>query len=570
MICPNCGANNAPGAKFCVGCGGSLVAAQQNAQQIPNQQIPKQQIPVQQSSQQYVPQQPVAEAPKAKKASKVNGGEVKARLASVLSPIGAKLKPLFSNKGLVFGVLGAIAAILVLVIICGIIGGNNGFIKQKADISVTKTDKDEYSIIVDKKVLSTKIESTSEPTMQTSIDGKYAAIVSSKGELFTVSGKKVKEIADDVSSFKISSNGKYVAYVTSEKKDAKTVNTLFLAKVSNGKSTEISDEISGTSYVISPNGKSVAYFAQAEAGKKAELMLFKGKKSEEIDDNGGTLLGMSDNGKQIYVSVTDEGKTNLYAYKKNGDKEKLGEYSKLLHFNAKQTQVMFVGKEGKVYISTKGKSGEKVSNDSISYLVTPYGYNGQETVLPIENLYKKVYMNSDNELWMLKKNDKSVKLVSKASSAQLDASGKYVYYVYNSEDLRCIKASHGDKASEKYKTIVDGDASSAYVVTSDRKLVYFLDGDTLCSVNGKKGGKAKEVADDVSILSGLALSGKDRVYYVMDGDLYCCSNGKKGSKIVSDIMFVGGSARGNVYAFSDDAIYGSTGAKKLKKICDIE
>ncbi|MBQ9761829.1 MAG: hypothetical protein IJV82_01990 [Oscillospiraceae bacterium] len=573
MNCPNCGASNAPGAKFCVGCGANIAAQQnpqQNTQQNSQQQYVQQQQQYVQQQQQYVaPQQP---APK-KAGSKVNAGAIKAQMAGVLGPIGSKVKSIFSNKMVLFGAIGCVAVLLVLAIVCAIFGGNNGFIEQKSSITVQKTDKEEYSVIVNKKVLSTTIDSKSAPQWRTSLDGKNAAILSSEKELYGVSGKKIKEIASDVIDFKLSNNGKYVAYVTAETKDSKTVYTLHLAKVSSGKSKEISDDIgSNADYVISPDGKSVAYFVPAsESGKKAELMYFKGKKSVEVSNDGGTLYGMSDNGKQIYVKISGEG-TNLYCYKKNGDREKLGELTGSVGFNSKHTQVMFSGKDGKMYFSNKGKEAEKLVNDSSLNLVYPSGYSDAnatgENTLPVTNLLKHVYSNNDNELWMIKKNDKSTKLVSKATSAQLDASGKYVYYIYDGDELRCIKASHGDKASEKYKTIVKDDVSKNYVVTSNRKFVYFIYDGALYSVNGKKGGTPREITEDLSSVS-LALSRKDRVYYIQDGDLYACSNGKKGSKVLSDVQAAVASGNGNVYAISDDTFYGTTGAKKLKKLCEL-
>ena len=169
---------------------------------------------------------------------------------------------------------------------------------------------------------------------------------------------------------------------------------------------------------------------------------------------------------------------------------------------------------------------------------------------------------------MIKKNsDKNVKLVSKASNVQLDESAEYIYYTYDAEELRVAKISDGEKASEKAKVLVD-ERVGAYVVTSNRKYVYYVEDGTLYSVNGKKGGTAKTVANDD--VTGLAMSGKDKAYYIMDGDLYVCSNGKKGTKVLGDVESVINAPNGSVFASTEDALYCTTGSKKLKKVCDLE
>ncbi len=612
MNCPNCGANNAPGAKFCVGCGSNLAAAsQQNAQQYTQQQN-VQQRPQQQNVQQHPQQQnvqqsaPVAKAPKAK----VDFGAVKNQLTGIGSSVSAKVKSLMSNKLALAGVAGGLALLVILIVVCSILGGGNGFNKVKSTILIQNTDKNEYSVIVNKKVLSTTIESESgEPTLISSADGSTAAILTEEGELFVVSGKKLKDVADDVKNVAISLNGKYLAYTTRGEKDEEI--TLHHCKVSNTKSEEISDEIIGISdFAISPNGKSVAYFvAGGEEGDPDELMFFNGKKSTKVADDGGTLFGLSDGGKEIYVGIlekdeeeeepkddsdeeydadayaeaasTSSSQNTLYAYTKNGDRTSLGSYvvgwtsGSFIFFNDDHRQVMFTNEEGKTYISNKGKKPDgKASSDRLEMLIptgsaAKYCNTTGTFTYPVSNLFNQVYQTSDSSVWLIKKNaDKSVKLVSKATNASIDESGDYVYYNYDGEELRCIKISHGEKASEKYKTIIEDYAPSSYYVTSNRKFVYYTEKDSVYSVNGKKGGVPKEISEDVE--GSITLSGKDIMYYITDGDLYACSNGKKGKKVASDVDSVITYATGYTYATSDDAIYGTTGAKKPKKLTDID
>lgn len=535
MNCPNCGAANADESQVCVDCGAS-VSAESPAQD-----------------------------------SGTETASVTAQITDALEPETVKVKPVLSNKKVLFGIVGAVALLVIVGILCAVFGGN-GFVEMQKTIFVEQTDEGEYSVFVDGKVLSDTIESKREPFCTSSINGKIAAI-KAEDTLYVVKGNKLKQVANDVTGYELSVGGNGIAYTTRQKDDAYP--TLHLYTVSNGKSIEITDTAYG-SYVISPNGKSVAYFvAPDEDAKDAtpELHLFQGKKSTKItDDEKISVLGLSNSGKQIYItSVNDEGETNLYAYNAKGSKQKLGQMtSNHFMFNDDHTQIMFLGKKDRTYISNKGKEATVMAKDAISLIYAPNANVGfaDGCTYPVSKLYNHVYKSGD-EVWSIKKNpDKNVKLVSKASNVQLDASAQYVYYTYDAEELRLAKISDGEKASEKAKTLID-ERVSAYVVTSNRKYVYYVEDQTLYSVNGKKGGTPKTITNDD--VTDLALSNTDNAYYTMDGDLYVCSNGKKGSKVLGDVESVINAPNGTVYAYTaDDAVYCTTGSKRLKKISDID
>ena len=130
-----------------------------------------------------------------------------------------------------------------------------------------------------------------------------------------------------------------------------------------------------------------------------------------------------------------------------------------------------------------------------------------------------------------------------------------------------MKISHGDNASTKAKTIAEDVAN--YVVTSNRKRVYFISDGGLYSCNGKNGNGKKTIASE-DVAGQLAINAKDVVYYSMDGDTYACSNGRKGTKVLSDSTGFAAYPNGIVYAGTEDALYVTTGAKKLKKLMNID
>lgn len=553
MNCTKCGAELAPESKFCVVCG---TPAAQPAVTAPVETA----APAAQAV-------ATAEAPAAEKEGfKIDVGEVKEQLVSTVKPVWEKVKPFLSNKKVLLGI-GIVVLVLIIASVISIIAsGSNGFIQVKQYIQPFAADG-EIRIVVDKKVLSDTVEAESLNDYASSMDGKIAAFLTSEDELYVVNGKKLKKVAEDVFKFELAVSGKGIAYVVKEDDEY----TLNLYTVGNGKSKTITDELGSLSYVIAPDGKSVAYYVEGDEDED-KLMFSKGSDPVKITSSETDLVGMSNGGKYIYViTKNDDNEMQLCSYDTKGERTKLGTVSSdSFRYNDDHTQIMFYN-EGKTYISTKAKEPVKASSDRLSLVIAPnassfYGNDG--TTYPVSDLYNHVYSASDGDttsLWMVKKNsDKTHKLVSKVSNVQMDESAKYLYYIYDGEELRMIKISDGEKASERYVELAED--VEAYIVTSDRKYVYYYSDDSLYSINGKKGGKSTVVCNDE--IEGLAINGKDVVYYIMDGDLYATNNGKKGSKVLSDVSSVMDTQHGFVYAANEDTIYVSNGSKKPSKLMD--
>lgn len=543
MNCTNCGAEIAPGSKFCVSCGTPAPAAAQ---------------PV------YTPApETAAPAPEAN-GSKLDVNAVKSQLSETVSPIAQKVKPFLSNKKVLMGIAAVVALLVIIGIISAIASSNNGFIKMKQS-TMAMFNGEEISIIVDNKVLSETIDSEGEPETSSSLNGKVTAILTDEGELYVLNGKKLNKVDEDVINYQLSVTGKGLAYVVDGDEDY----TLNLYTVSNKKNTTVSDELGSLNYAISPDGKSVTYIVEDD--DESEVMYFKGSKSEKIATDVEAILGMSNNGKYIYiVSENDDGEEILYSYNKKAEREKLGDIdSEYVRFNDDHTQIMFYY-EDKTYVSNKAKDAQKAASDSLRLVVAPNSQsmtNSYATTYPVDSLFDHVYYGDD--AWLIKKNaDKNIKLVSKVSGCSLDESAKYLYYIHDYEELQVLKISQGDKASQKAKTLAE-DVSN-YVVTSNRKKVYFISDETLYSVNGKKGGSPKKITNDDVESYYLAINSKDMVYYIMDGDAYVCRNGKKGTKVVSDAVGMTNTPTGVTYVATEDALYATKTSKKLKNILSID
>lgn len=545
MHCTKCGAELAPGAKFCVTCGASVETA-----------APAQQVAA-----------PVATAePEKKEPFKIDVNAVKDQLVSTLKPVTDFLKPILAKKSVKIGIIVALVVILAASIVSVILTSGNGYVKLEQQTLLQEVDG-EIKIVVGNKVLKDTIEAEGYDSQDSSLNGKVTAVLTEEDELYVINGTKLIKVAEDVYKYELSVSGKGIAYIT-EEDDAMT---LYLYNVSSKKPTTITDELSSTSIAIAPDGKSVAYYEEND-DEEDQLMFSTGKDPVKISSAETELCGIANSGKYIYaIRENDEGEEAMYSFNTKGDSTKLGDVStSSVRFNENHTQIMFYN-EGKTYISTNGKEAEKASSGRLSLIVAPNAtsfYDSNATTYPVSNFYDHVYTVSDDEsssVWMIKKNaDKNIKLVSKVSSVRLDESAEYLYYIYDSEELRVIKISDGEKASDRYVELAE-DVDS-FMVTSDRKFVYYVSDGTIYSVNGKNGGRSTTVcADDAE---GWAMNGKDVLYYVMDGDLYATSNGKRGSKVLSDISAVTNTRTGVVYAANDDTIYATDGAKKPKKLMD--
>ena len=554
MNCTKCGAELAPESKFCVACGAPVAQPAATA-------------PVDDAAPAPEAAAPVATAEK-KEGLKIDVNAVKDQLVSTVKPLWDKVKPYLSNKKVLLSIGIVVLALIIASGIYAIASGSNGYVVLKQYTIPTVVDG-EIHVIVNKKALSDTVEAKSIDDYNSSLDGKITAFTTDEGDLYVVNGTKLKKAAEDVYDFELSTSGKGVAYVTKDE-DAYT---LCLYNVSNGKSTTITDELSGLNYVIAPDGKSVAYYVEGDEDED-KLMYSNGKDPVKITSADSELFGMSNSGKYIYaVCENDEGESYLYSYDTKGERTKLGAISSgTVRFNDDHTQIMFYN-DGKTYISTKGKEAEKASSNRLSLVIAPNAstfFDDASTTYPISNLYDHVYSASGDDsasVWLIKKNsDKSVRLVSKVSSVRLDESAEYLYYIYDGDELRMIKISDGEKASERYTTLAD--EVDAFIITSDRKLAYFASDGSLYSVNGKKGGRATTVCSDGA--EDWAINGKDVLYYIMDGDLYATSNGKKGSKVMSDISGINYTENGMVYVASEDALYATDGSKKPSKILDRE
>ncbi len=568
MKCTNCGFENAEEARFCESCGANLAQAEVAQEAAP---------------------EAAQEAPKSK----------------------FDLAALLKNKSALIGI-GIIAALIVLliIVICAGAGKGADFIEIEQQYYATLNEDGDVVIISGKKVLDKTIEVEEPdkyyPSTKSSIDGKVM-VLNVEDTLYVVRKNKITKVDDEIGSYRLSAWGDTIVYsVEDTEEDSEEYSyTYYYYTVKNGKSKEIvttssEDKNHLGDLILSPDGKSVAYSISEvdedeEDGYKTTNYFFDGKKSTKMNTADLDLIAMSDKGKYIYAISEDEiddeeeskYELNLYIYNKKGEKKaKLDTVAdKDLIFNIDCTQVMYYTKNDNgdtyTYMSIKGKTPVKLAKAELSLIDSGidagYYYSGYSEILPVEDLYNHVYIgrteNSEGETkrdaFLVKKGEgKTVKLVSNITSYTLDDAAEYLYYMEADDDdnvLKVLKISKGENAKDKAVEIAED--VEDYVVTSDRKKVYFISDESLYSVNGKKGGKTKTIASD-EVAGYLVISDKDIVYYQdSDGTVYA-TTGKTGKRVLDDASGFGKIGKDVYVIDEDDALYITNKKKAAKKLTE--
>ena len=550
MLCPKCGTENNEGAKFCASCGANLLA-----EPAPSKSVS---APVSEPVATAVAEPAAESTPKENKVLDVLKG-----LWAKCAPVWEKVKSFaLANKLIVAGAAGGVALFILVCIIIGIANSGNGYIAYKD--FVTMDDEDGNLILIcNDKVIKSDVEAAYADATQ-SLDGTMTAFLTNNGTLHVFNGKKVINVAEDVVSFRLSVNGTGLGYISEDGNDY----VLNLYAIGSGKNSVITELTTTCDYDLSPDGKGVCYSEYKEDDDSHTLRYATASKNTKITSSEVELVGLSNGGKYIYVvGSNDDGDKILYTYNTKGEREKLGTVnSSSFYFNNDHSQILFYN-DGRSYVSVNGGAAVKISSSRIRLLLAPNSSSCDNTY-PVKSLFGHVYTGYDSNdnlsAWYIHKNvEKSCKLVSNISKVQLDMSAEYLYYIYNSE-LRVIRISNGDSASEKYVALAED--VTKYVVTSNRSKVYYLSDGSLYSCDGKNGKGKKTVAtDDVEMFE---INKKDVVFYSIDGDVYATNNGAKGKKVASDIEGLVAVSNGYVYAVNDDTIYVSNGAKKLVKLYD--
>lgn len=326
-------------------------------------------------------------------------------------------------------------------------------------------------------------------------------------------------VGKDVSgAFYISTDSKMIVFQTEE--------NLWMYQVKNKKIKKVAENIYGSEWCISPDGKYVLY--RAERGESTQLSLAGWGMKETPVAQEGFPLALSDKGKYRYYYLAEDGGFDLYVGQKNKNL-KIGTIGRQnVYLNSDGTKIIYVnGDDETCLLSAKKAESQKLANQYVRGFVRG---NLKETIGTSEIVvmtddFKGCVMIAGDSLYWIDKKYRAVEITSDYSRYTLSDDGSAILYTTSEGKLRKVSKLNGKMKTQDLfdKEIVveyfaSNDLSKIYVLTGEKNLYYL--------------GNAKKqvlICDGQSSLETAVFNHADkRIYYLADGVLFSAAK-KKGS-----------------------------------------
>lgn len=404
-----------------------------------------------------------------------------------------------------------------------------------------------------------------------SADGSLSALLDDEGNLY-VRGKGVStKVSGDVSVVAVSFYGDTVAYF----KDVKnSVGMLYLYHVKSDDSDLIDKEAYTGNFVLSPDGKSVAYIGNCEIDEwygtvDGDIFLSTGGNNGEKLYSGGIPVAVTDGGNHVFY-MKDDSKFYL-------DDERIANDVRTTFFFNRDNAELFYEKDGATYYYTvKQQESVKVKNSSCYGLLMPDNvaqkqqtwHDYQITMYGTSSL-DGVFAEMDDSIFYLSNQGEDAEKIGSASDTKISEDGKGILFLKNGS-LYYIKDV--GKSTEA-KELGDDLEADSFVASSDLKKIYYQnDGEIFFLQDGK----GVRVADEADIY---IYSDKYKVlFFTCDEELFSATTKAKSKEKVMggrseqpwQIMFSGGEA---ILGFSDDSVtryYKTTGKDKAELLLEVE
>lgn len=421
---------------------------------------------------------------------------------------------------------------------------------------------------------------------ESSFDGTTMGIAMDQGDdrlfsLFVYDGKVLLEGATEVLSFKICDDGSKVVYLSDVDWDDKT-GTLFSYDVASGTSEKVADEVSTKyEYVISPDGKSIGYSADAIKNDHDYIISFTGyvvkdgADAEKLGDNI-VFISISDKAGYMYYTVNDiENLEKTLYVSKNGNASIITklEWDSFLFFNKDYSELLCAG-DGATYLSIGEAEVKKISSYQIYSIEFPYKTNN--VLFPTDPICRRIDVTSFKDNFVTMISDESTMICYLNSSyelseiesfgdtyhecgIQVSRDNKSLCYVDANGDL-LIYSNYTDQKSEPVKISVDKDIATVYA-SSDFETIYFFDVEGILYVIY---GSGDPVEISSSVYFTLFFSDDESCMYyfsdsgIKDGSIVLTLNmienqaGAAPTKLAEDVLNIRISCIGVVYFVMED------------------
>jgi hypothetical protein len=310
-----------------------------------------------------------------------------------------------------------------------------------------------------------------------SVSREVVVFTDSDQNLYAETDKEHISIDNNVLSLLVSMDGSGVAYI---KDVAMEKRELYSYDMNTKSTTKIASGVSPYYYVISPDGKSIAYSTEGENRSQQELYVSVDKKEAYRIAPGFIPLGISNHGKFLYAL----GEAGFYVFI-GGEMIRLGNESNPDEFrptfNLDYTQVLYY-EDGKSYLSEEGKV-TKLGDGSIYNVVLPpdagYYWRSSGTSSFVNHVvqkedgyyylndeYKLIYLFNSAVMWQVAADSESLII--------LENNQLYLLKDFNQKEISKIKIS--DEQHIK-NFAANADLSNVYYINDKKELYSYKSGD---------------------------------------------------------------------------------------------
>ena len=395
-------------------------------------------------------------------------------------------------------------------------------------------------------------------------DNSVVAYLTTDDTLYVIDSELTPvEIENDVLNMEVSYSGSSIAYTVG---DDYAATTLYVYNVKKDNSVKIDTNVYAYNYLVSPNGKQVAYLKDYEGNSDNTLYVaVVGKDGKKVDKDGCIPLAIGDNGKSFfYTDNSDSSNVKLYWY--NGkDAEKISrDVSGSYYFNNSVSEILFT-KSGNTYFYRIGMDEpSKVASDALSGVwnyqfeatAQDYTFGSQSSAALVNRskLTEWVFATDADICYLNKDGHDSVKLcdadgISKITVAQ---NGKSLIYLKDGKLYKITKFGADREETELYEGdvyingyVASRDLSDIYVVSDEAELYY---------CKSKK--KLVKISNDFADRNNMAYNEAAKtIFYIEDGNLY--SSGKSGKKkelVAERVTDIANYANGILYRVTEDGV----------------
>lgn len=329
-------------------------------------------------------------------------------------------------------------------------------------------------------------------------------------------------------------------------------------------------------FVISPDGLGVAFSYVGVNGKRCLAYYADGKTTTINYDIGGFyLLGLSDNGKQIYVYDPE----TLACYDQNGEvtildgSSLVSPWRTFRYFNADHSQLLYTDGQ-KTWICENGQAAQLYCEGNLQplypagtnaivngYTVTCPAYDLKDMVFYEEYAYFNGSPSSSKLLYSVRLWKNGQIVLDKSQDAWLDKSGSIVYFLGENRDLMRLDISN---QKSEAKTIAE--KVSTFFISPDASRVCYRLERTLYCCDGK-GKQARKITD--AFANTVYFSEDGTPYYVQLGTLYAIVE-NEARPVLKYVTDVAEQADGTLYFISGGSLYMSGDGGAITTLIYIE